>query len=131
MSGLVQISVDASDNVGVTGLQFKIGAVNLGSAIANEPYSANWDTSGVPNGSYVISAVASDAALNSGSASLTVNVNNPQNANIVNNINTSSNSGNNTTNYNTRVEGGVRSGNASSSVIVTNLANNSVITVGP
>ncbi|KKU91669.1 MAG: Metallophosphoesterase [Candidatus Jorgensenbacteria bacterium GW2011_GWA1_48_11] len=49
VSGLVQISVDASDNVGVTGLQFKIGAVNLGSAIANEPYSANWDTSGVPN----------------------------------------------------------------------------------
>lgn len=60
-----------------------------------------------------------------------ISVNNTQNATIVNNISTNTNSGKNNTNNNTRIEGGVTSGNASSTTIVTNLANSSTIVVNP
>jgi hypothetical protein len=57
----VSISVSATDNVGVAGVQFKLNGANLGSENTTAPYSKIWDTTQIPNGSYVLSAVARDA----------------------------------------------------------------------
>jgi subtilisin family serine protease len=77
VSGPVTITADASDNVGVTKVEFRVG----GAVIAedtSEPYSATWDSTTVVEGSYVISAKAYDAAGNhSTSAGITVTVSNP------------------------------------------------------
>ncbi|KKS98695.1 MAG: hypothetical protein UV73_C0001G0216 [Candidatus Gottesmanbacteria bacterium GW2011_GWA2_43_14] len=60
-----------------------------------------------------------------------IRVNNRQDARVVNNISSSANSGENVTSYNTKVDGGISTGNASSTTIVTTVANTSSITVGP
>jgi GH18 family chitinase/chitodextrinase len=73
----VTISVNASDNVGVVGVQFTLDGVNLGSEDASSPYSVAWNTRQVSNGSHTLTAVARDAAGNSNtSAAITVTVNN-------------------------------------------------------
>lgn len=60
----VTVSADASDNIGVVGVQFKIDGANLGAEDANAPYSLSWDTTKVVDGYYKISAVARDQAGN-------------------------------------------------------------------
>lgn len=65
MSGTVQLSATASDNVGVAGVQFKRGCpsscVNIGPEITTGPYTYNLDTTGLTNGTYSITATARDA----------------------------------------------------------------------
>jgi hypothetical protein len=58
------VSATASDNVGVVGVQFKLDGENLGTEDLASPYSINWDTTQVADGSHVLSAVARDAAGN-------------------------------------------------------------------
>jgi PKD repeat protein len=60
----VTITANASDNVGVAGVQFKANGVNVGAEDATAPYSVAWDTRGGPNGDYDLTAVARDAAGN-------------------------------------------------------------------
>ena len=62
VSSTVSVSASASDDVGVAGVQFRLGAVNLGSEDTSAPYSISWDTTTVSNGSYSITAVARDTA---------------------------------------------------------------------
>ena len=72
VSGLVPVSVNASDNVGVARVDLKVN----GTVIATEtsaPFSFSWDSTGSANGAASLSAVAYDAAGNSGS-SAAVNV---------------------------------------------------------
>lgn len=81
VSGTVTVSATASDNVGVSGVQFKLTSgsttTNLGSEDTSSPYSVSWDTTQVANGSYTLSAVARDAAGNTKTATaVTVTVNN-------------------------------------------------------
>jgi len=76
VSGTVSITASATDNVGVSSVQFKIDGNNLGSAVTTSPYSASWATTGVTNGTHTISAVASDAAGNTSTATDTVTVSN-------------------------------------------------------
>jgi hypothetical protein len=64
VSGMSTVSASASDNVGVTGVQFKIDGADLGQELAMPPYSLQWDTSTASNGSHTITAVARDAAGN-------------------------------------------------------------------
>ena len=52
-----------------------------------------------------------------------------QDGRVVNNISSSANSGGNKTNYNTKVDGGVSSGNAKTTTFVDTWANTSVITI--
>ncbi len=69
------VSANASDNVGVVGVQFKLDGNNLGSEDTSSPYTTNWDTNATTNGSHTLTAVARDAAGNSttsGSVSVTV-----------------------------------------------------------
>jgi len=58
-----------------------------------------------------------------------ISVNNTQDGRVVNNISSSANSGGNKTNYNTKVDGGVSSGNAKTTTFVDTWANTSVITI--
>lgn len=73
----VNITATASDNVGVTGVQFLLDGNPLGSPTSLAPYSYTWDTTAAGNGSHTLSARASDAAGNSGTAAnITVTVSN-------------------------------------------------------
>ena len=74
----VTLSANASDDVGVVGVQFKLdGTTNIGSEDTVAPYSITWDsTSIISYGSHTISAVARDAAGNYATTSLSVNVDN-------------------------------------------------------
>jgi phosphatidylserine/phosphatidylglycerophosphate/cardiolipin synthase-like enzyme len=76
VSGTITISAASSDDVGVTGVQFKVGTGNVGAADATAPYSASWDTTTVQNGTYTLTAEARDAANNSATSSVTVTVSN-------------------------------------------------------
>ena len=74
VSGTITLAGDASDDVGVAGVQFTIDGVNLGAEIAAPPYQIAWNSSSLPNGVHVIAAAARDAAGNQHSASVTVTV---------------------------------------------------------
>src|SRR3989441_441648 len=77
VSGTVAVSATASDNVGVAGVQFKLDNINIGSEFIAVPYALTWDTTGAPNGSHTLTALARDAAGNTTtSAAVTVTVNN-------------------------------------------------------
>jgi YD repeat-containing protein len=78
VAGQVTIAANASDNVAVAGVQFKLDGVNLGSEDTAAPYAATWDTTKTTNASHTITAVARDAAGNTTTTAATiVNVNNP------------------------------------------------------
>ena len=60
VSGTVSVSADASDDTGVTSVQFKLDGNNLGPADTTSPYSISWDTTTASNGSRTLTAVATD-----------------------------------------------------------------------
>src|SRR5438128_1432897 len=64
LSGTATISANASDDVGVAGVQFKLDGNNIGTEVTTAPYSASRDTTILLNGSHMLSAVARDAAGN-------------------------------------------------------------------
>jgi hypothetical protein len=77
LTGTVTLSANASDNLGVVGVQFKQGTTNIGTEDTTAPYSVSWDTTGVTNASYSLTAVARDAAGNTTtSTAVSVTVNN-------------------------------------------------------
>lgn len=78
VSGTVAITANATDAVGVTGVQFLVNGVAAGSEDTTAPYQYSWNTTGLSNGTYTLSAQARDAAGNVGTAAnVTVTVNNP------------------------------------------------------
>ena len=77
VSGTVNVTANASDNVGVIGVQFLLNGANLGTEDLTSPYSTSWNTIGLPNGNYTLTARARDASGNiTTSAPVVVNVNN-------------------------------------------------------
>jgi len=75
VSGAIFVSANASDNVGIAGVQFRIDGQNLGAEDSQSPYSVTWNTTSVTEGSHIISAVARDAAGNpTSSAPISVTV---------------------------------------------------------
>ena len=83
VSGTITISANASDNVGVAGVQFLVDGTNLGVEDSAAPYSVSWNTTGVPNGSHNLLARARDAAGNvTTSSALTITVANVQTAGL-------------------------------------------------
>jgi len=77
VSGSISVTANASDNVGVVGVQFQLDGVNAGSEDTSAPYSVPWDTTSASNGSHTLTAVARDAAGNrTTSAPVTVTVSN-------------------------------------------------------
>jgi len=77
VSGIHTLLANASDNVGVVGVQFKLDGVILGPELTAGPYSVTWNSITASNGCHTISADALDAAGNLGTSSLVVSVSNP------------------------------------------------------
>ena len=76
VSGIIFVSANATDNVGVASVQFQLDGANLGSPITTAPYNYSWDTAKTTNGSHTLTAIAKDGAGNtttSGPVSVTVN----------------------------------------------------------
>jgi glucose/arabinose dehydrogenase len=62
VSGTVTVSANASDNVGVVGVQFLLDGAILGVEDTSAPYSIQWDTSTATNAAHTLAARARDAA---------------------------------------------------------------------
>jgi hypothetical protein len=69
VSNTITVSADASDDVAVAGVQFKLDGAPLGVEDTVAPYSVNWDTNTASNGSHTVTAVARDAAGNTATSS--------------------------------------------------------------
>ena len=77
VSGTVSVTATASDNSAVAGVQFKVAGTNVGSEDTTSPYSVSWNTTGLTNGNYSITAVARDTNQNTAtSMPVVVSVNN-------------------------------------------------------
>lgn len=72
VSGTTTVTASASDNVGVTKVEFYLDGA-LKSTDTTSPYSWSWNTTTATNGSHALTSKAYDAALNVGT-STTVNV---------------------------------------------------------
>ena len=68
----VTVSATASDNVGVSGVQFLLDGANLGGEDTTSPYSVTWNTTTTTSGPHVIAARARDAA---GNSTVSTNIN--------------------------------------------------------
>jgi hypothetical protein len=76
LSGTVSVATNASDNVGVSKVEFYVNNA-LQATDTTAPYTFTWNTAAVANGSYTLTSKAYDAAGNVGvSAAVTVTVNN-------------------------------------------------------
>jgi len=60
----VAVSANASDNVGVAGVQFQLDGVDLGAELTAVPYSLSWNTTTASDGAHTLTAVERDAAGN-------------------------------------------------------------------
>ena len=76
VSGTVLLQADASDNVGVAGVQFLRDGINIGAEDTVAPYAVSWNTTTLVNGTYGITARARDAAGNVATHSVDVSVTN-------------------------------------------------------
>ncbi len=77
----VNITASASDNIGVTKIEFLIDNVVKGTDTSS-PYAYTWDSTTATNASHSIVAKAYDAAGNIASSTVTVTVNNPVGTNL-------------------------------------------------
>lgn len=75
VSGTITVSVNASDNVGVTSVGLEVDGNLLGTKTAT-PYTFILDTMTLANGAHTLTPMAQDAAGNQGSAPISVTVNN-------------------------------------------------------
>ena len=64
VTSAVVVSANATDNVGVAGVQFKLDGANLGEEVTTPPYAATWNPTTTTNGAHVLTAVARDGAGN-------------------------------------------------------------------
>jgi hypothetical protein len=69
----VNVTANASDDIGVAGVQFKLDGADLMSEDTSSPYGITWNATAASNGPHTLTAVARDAAGNTTTAS-TVNV---------------------------------------------------------
>ncbi|MFZ1218971.1 MAG: Ig-like domain-containing protein [Chthoniobacterales bacterium] len=77
VSGTVTVSANASDNTGVSGVQFTLDGNELDQEDVSAPFSIDWDTTFLRNGDYTLRAIARDAAGNTTTSNpVTVSVSN-------------------------------------------------------
>jgi glucose/arabinose dehydrogenase len=74
VAGIVTVTADANDNVGVAGVQFFVDGTPAGAEDTTEPFGFNWDTRTVANGVHILTARARDGEGNT-TLSAPVNVN--------------------------------------------------------
>ncbi len=73
-TGTIALSVGASDDVGVVGVQLTVDGGTLGAEDTAAPYEWSWDSATVSNGVHALMATARDAAGNQRNASVNVTV---------------------------------------------------------
>jgi hypothetical protein len=77
VSGPVSIAASAADDVGVTQVEFFVDGVSIGvDTDDSNGWSAAWDSTLVPDGSHSLSVTATDTQSQTGSAGITVTVDN-------------------------------------------------------
>lgn len=77
VSGTIALSANATDNVAVASVQFRVDGVNSGAPDTSAPYAISLNTTLLSNGNHTLTAVATDTSNNSStSAAITVHVNN-------------------------------------------------------
>src|SRR5262245_10976852 len=64
VSGEIEISAEASDNMSVAGVQFILDGKPLGEEITTPPFHVAWDTRTTQRGRHAIAALARDASSN-------------------------------------------------------------------
>ena len=64
LSGTTTVTAQATDDVGVAGVQFLLDGRALGAEDTASPYAASWDTTTATSGSHTLTARARDAAGN-------------------------------------------------------------------
>jgi hypothetical protein len=64
VGGTVTVTATASDDIGVTSVEFLVDGVALGTPDQSAPYAAAWSTAAASNGPHTLSAIARDAAGN-------------------------------------------------------------------
>jgi hypothetical protein len=74
VSGTVNVSVGASDNVGVKSVSLNVDGTLI-STLSSSPYNFSWNTSNIADGTHSLTATATDAAGNSNSFSISVSKN--------------------------------------------------------
>jgi subtilisin len=75
VSGTVAVAATASDDKGVTQVEFFVNSVSIGTdTISSDGWSASWDTTQSSDGSYTVSATATDTAGQTASDSVNVTV---------------------------------------------------------
>jgi hypothetical protein len=72
VKGIAQLAATASDDTGVTKVQFKLDGQPLGAPVTAPPFTTSWDSRTVSQGQHTLSAEAYDAAGNVGSTAGTV-----------------------------------------------------------
>src|SRR4051812_525650 len=68
VSGAISLSANASDDVGVSSVDFTVDGAVVATA-RGEPYTVTWQTGTVWNGSHQLAAIARDEAGNAGASS--------------------------------------------------------------
>jgi hypothetical protein len=77
ISGVTTVSANATDNVAVASVQFKVDNANTGAAITAAPYNYSLNTTALSNGNHIIAASATDTSGNTAtSAGVAIKVNN-------------------------------------------------------
>jgi chitodextrinase len=77
VSGTVNVTANASDNVAVASVQFQLDGASVGALDTTAPYAFSWNTATATNGAHTLRAIAKDSSNNSTtSAGVTVTVNN-------------------------------------------------------
>ena len=64
VTGTVAVTADASDNVGVAGVQFLLDGTALGAEDTTSPYSVDWNTATAAQGSHTLTARVRDVNAN-------------------------------------------------------------------
>lgn len=77
VSGIVPLTAEAGDAVGVRAVEFSVDGKRLGSALTAAPYRVSWDTRRLKDGRHRLTARATNVVGNTGTASLSVTVRNP------------------------------------------------------
>ncbi|RXK58127.1 hypothetical protein ESA94_19135 [Lacibacter luteus] len=83
VSGTVDVTVNATDNVGVTMVSLTVDNVSVSSS-TSAPFTMSWNSASVTNGTHTLKVTAKDAAGNISSNTIQVNVSTVTNTDVIN-----------------------------------------------
>jgi hypothetical protein len=80
--GAVNFNANATDNIGVDNVEFRIDGALIGTADITSPYGVTWNSTTVEDGTHTLSIVGRDTSNNTASASVVVTVSNQPPTNV-------------------------------------------------